>query len=183
MIVLACWIVFFAYWWISARRVKAIAERIPLSAALAYRLPLLLGIILVSVKWLPQPLLIQLTPVSPWSVYAGYVLCILGLLFTVWARRILGGNWSSEVTFKEGHELIQAGPYRFVRHPIYTGILTMLLGTVLCEGRLGSWLGFLSIGVAFWIKLNHEERLLLRHFPEAYPGYRKRVKALVPFVI
>jgi protein-S-isoprenylcysteine O-methyltransferase Ste14 len=183
MIILTCWIIFLLYWWVSARKVKAIAERIPLSAALAYRTPLLLGIILISVRWLPRPLLIQLTPLTLWTVYFGYGLCVAGLFFTAWARRILGGNWSSEVTFKQGHELIQAGPYRFVRHPIYTGILAMLLGTVLCIGTLSAWLGFFSIGPAFWIKLNQEERLLLRHFPDSYPAYKARVKALVPFII
>jgi protein-S-isoprenylcysteine O-methyltransferase Ste14 len=183
MIIPACWILFLVYWAISARSVKATSERQPLSAALAYRTPLLLGVILITVRWLPRPLMTQLTPVSPWTLDLGHVLCVLGLFFTFWARRTLGGNWSSEVTFKQGHELIQAGPYRFVRHPIYTGLLVMLLGTVFCLGTVSSWVGFFSIGLAFWIKLNQEERLLLRHFPDSYPAYKARVKALVPFVI
>jgi protein-S-isoprenylcysteine O-methyltransferase Ste14 len=108
---------------------------------------------------------------------------VFGLFVAIWSRRILAGNWSSEVTFKQGHELIQTGPYRFVRHPIYTGILLMCLGTVISAGRIHCWLGVVIIFAGFWIKLNQEESLLLRHFPGDYPSYRSRVKALVPFVI
>ena len=95
----------------------------------------------------------------------------------------LAGNWSSDVTFKQGHELIRTGPYKLVRHPIYTGLLTMSLGTATEIGQLHSWLSILVTAVGFWIKLRQEERLLLRHFPEDYPHYQKHVKALVPFVI
>jgi hypothetical protein len=93
------------------------------------------------------------------------------------------GNWSATVTFKQGHELVQAGPYRFVRHPIYTGILLMILSSAIVQGRLQSWLGFLIMCAGFWIKLKQEESLMLRHFPDEYPAYRARVKALVPFLI
>jgi protein-S-isoprenylcysteine O-methyltransferase Ste14 len=101
----------------------------------------------------------------------------------IWSRRTLAGNWSSDVTFKQGHELIQNGPYRFTRHPIYTGILFMALGTAVAGGLLRCWLGFLLFFAALWIKLSQEEALLLRHFPETYPSYRTRVKALIPFII
>ena len=113
----------------------------------------------------------------------GGLICVLGLFGTLWARRTLAGNWSSDVTFKQGHELIRRGPYRFVRHPIYTGILTMCLGTAVEIGRLRGWLALPLMIVAFWIKLKQEESLLLRHFPYECSDYRKQVKALVPFVI
>lgn len=102
---------------------------------------------------------------------------------TIWARKILAGNWSSDVTLKQGHELVKAGPYRFVRHPIYTGLLLMCLGAAIDIGLLRAWLGVALVFVGFWIKLNQEETLMLRHFPDDYPTYRKQVKALVPFVI
>ena len=106
---------------------------------------------------------------------------MLGLLVTLWARWTLAGNWSSDVTFKQGHELIRRGPYRFVRHPIYTGLLMMCLGTAIEIGH--SRLAGLLVAAAFWIKLKQEERLLLRHFPDEYPAYQKQVKAIVPFLI
>ena len=107
-------------------------------------------------------------------------LCVGGLAVAFWARATLAGNWSSNVTFKKNHELIQTGPYRWARHPIYTGLLLMALGTALISARLGSWLGLLLMTLGFWIKLKYEEELMLRHFPDTYPGYQKRVKALVP---
>ena len=87
------------------------------------------------------------------------------------------------MTFKQDHEWIERGPYRFARHPIYTGMLLLCVGTALARGRLGAWVGVGLFCVGLWIKLRQEEALMLRHFPDEYPGYRKRVKALVPFVV
>ena len=70
-----------------------------------------------------------------------------------------------------------------MRHPIYTGLLVMCLGTALDIGKFRCWLALPLMTTAFWIKLKQEERLMLRHFPEQYPAYKKQVKALVPFVI
>jgi protein-S-isoprenylcysteine O-methyltransferase Ste14 len=124
-----------------------------------------------------------LTPHTDGFLVVGSLVCGFGLFVTVWARRTLAGNWSSDVTFKQNHELVQSGPYQFARHPIYTGLLVMCLGTAIEVGRLRCWLAIVVIGIGFWIKLSQEERLLLRHFPEAYPAYRKQVKALIPFVL
>ena len=87
------------------------------------------------------------------------------------------------MTFKHGHELIRRGPYRLVRHPIYTGLLVMALGTALDVGQLRCWLALPLMAAAFLIKLRQEEKLLLQHFPQEYPIYKRQVKALVPFVI
>ena len=122
-------------------------------------------------------------PHTNWARVAGAVICVFGLWVTIWARRTLAGNWSSDVTFKQGHELIRTGPYRFVRHPIYTGLLVMCLGTAVEIGQLRCWLGLIVVFVGFWIKLSQEEQLLMRHFPDEYPLYRKQVKALVPWLI
>ena len=182
-IVLACWIIFVAYWVISARRVKAIVERQSLWFSLVRRIPLGMSYFLMANWDLPPPLNRFVTPHAHWVRVAGDLVCVLGLFVALWARRTLAGNWSSDVTFKQGHELIRRGPYQFVRHPIYTGILTMCLGTAIEIGRLRGWLALPLMATAFWLKLNQEERLLLRHFPEEYPTYQKQVKALVPFLI
>ncbi len=105
------------------------------------------------------------------------------MLFGIWARRTIGGNWSSVVTLKQDHELVTNGPYRYVRHPIYTAILTMFLGTAVATGQLGGFLGLALCSLSMWIKLRQEEKLMMRHFPQQYPAYRARVKALVPFVL
>jgi protein-S-isoprenylcysteine O-methyltransferase Ste14 len=112
------------------------------------------------------------------------VIAGIGLFVALWARASLGTNWSADVVFKERHELIERGPYRFVRHPIYTGVLLMLFGTVILSGRL---MGLILLGISIVglsVKARREERLLTRRFPEAYRRYRAKVKAaIIPFVI
>jgi protein-S-isoprenylcysteine O-methyltransferase Ste14 len=182
-IITACWIIFLAYWVISALKVKKIAENQSLPSALAHRIPLGLGWFLMVFRGWPPPMNRMLTPHTDGFLAAGAVVCVAGLFVTLWARWTLAGNWSSDVTFKENHELVRTGPYRFARHPIYTGLLLMCLGAAIDTGHLRSWLAMVVVGIGFWIKLSQEERLLLRHFPDTYPAYRKQVKALVPFVL
>jgi protein-S-isoprenylcysteine O-methyltransferase Ste14 len=179
-IILGCWIVFFVYWIISAFGVKRIAERQSLAANLAHRIPVALGYWLLAFFQMPPWLKVQVIPRTDFTMAIGAAICVAGLFVTIWARITLAGNWSSDVTFKQDHELIRAGPYRYVRHPIYTGLLLMALGTAIVATQLHCWLGVLAFGAGFWIKLCQEERLLLRHFPDQYPQYQKEVKALIP---
>ena len=96
---------------------------------------------------------------------------LAGTALAIWARLTLGRNWSAEVTFKEDHELIESGPYALVRHPIYSGLLLMALGTVIHDGRaLGVGL-FAALCAALWWKARQEEQIIGRHFPEAYRDY------------
>jgi protein-S-isoprenylcysteine O-methyltransferase Ste14 len=182
-IILGCWIAFVVYWFISAQRVKAIAEKQSLPSALRHRLLVAGGWWLLAYQRFPPPLNSPVTPRTDLTQVIGAVICVAGILVTIWARRILAGNWSSDVTFKQGHELIKAGPYRFVRHPIYSGLLLMCLGTAIDIGQVRGWLGLVLVFSGFWVKLRQEETLLLRHFPDTYPAYRKEVKALVPFIL
>jgi protein-S-isoprenylcysteine O-methyltransferase Ste14 len=178
-----CWIVFAVYWLVSAFRQRAVAERQPWSSQILHRLPVYVGaaLFLWPVRnrpwdmWLPWP--------QPACAYVGAAICALGLAIAIWARWTLAGNWSSNVTFKQGHELIVRGPYRFVRHPIYTGLLLMGLGTAVGQTRAGGLVGVLFWFAGFWIKLRQEEELMTRHFPSEYPAYKSRVKALIPFVL
>ena len=108
---------------------------------------------------------------------------IAGVAFTVWARITLGRNWSPEVAFKQDQELIESGPYAIVRHPIYTGLLVMALGTVMNYGQASGFVLFALLCVGVWLKSRQEEKLMTDHFPDAYPDYKHRVRALVPFVL
>ena len=182
-IILACWITFIVYWIVSSARTKVVAERQSLLSALAHRIPVGLGWwMLAFPKW-PPPMNWTVVSRSGSMLLLGAAVCVYGLCFTIWARRTLAGNWSSDVTFKQDHELIKTGPYRFVRHPIYTGLLIMSLGTAIEIGQLHCWLSAPVTALGFWIKLSQEERLLFRHFPNEYPAYQKQVKALVPFIL
>jgi len=183
LIILGCWVIFVAYWLVRAFGQKATAERQGLFSALAHRIPLGLCYFLLVIPILPPPLNRVLISRQDWVLAMGAAICVFGLFVTLWARRTLAGNWSSDVTFKRDHELVKNGPYQFVRHPIYTGILLMCLGTAIDIGRLRGGLALLLMTAAFWIKLKQEERLMLRHFPNEYPAYQKQVKALVPFLI
>jgi protein-S-isoprenylcysteine O-methyltransferase Ste14 len=119
------------------------------------------------------------TPVSVLSV----ALVIAGLAFTVWARLTLGANWSGAVTFKQDHELVERGPYALVRHPIYTGLLAMMLGTALIYAEAFGLVLFGAGVVVLFLKSRTEEQLMTSHFPDEYPSYRRRVKALIPYVL
>jgi len=95
----------------------------------------------------------------------------------------LGSNWSADPSIKEGHELIERGPYRLVRHPIYSGFLLALAGTGLGSGRV---MHLYIVGISLMgmcLKLRIEESLMLRQFPQAYREYMRRTKALIPFVL
>ena len=110
------------------------------------------------------------------------ILCVAGLAFCIWARITLGSNWSGTITLKEKHELIVRGPYRLVRHPIYTGLLAMVFATVIVVGHVAGIIGATLVFVSFWIKLSAEEEVMLKQFPDQYAAYRQRVRRLIPFI-
>jgi protein-S-isoprenylcysteine O-methyltransferase Ste14 len=118
-----------------------------------------------------------------WIVWLGLLLTIAGLLFACWARVVLGRNWSGVVQLKQDHELIEAGPYHYVRHPIYSGLLLAFLGTALMIGEWRALLAAAIIAISFWRKLRLEERWLGEYFGAAYADYMRRVKALVPGIL
>ena len=121
---------------------------------------------------------------SPDGIVAllGLGLTLTGCGFAIWARVILGANWSGRVTVKKDHALVTTGPYALARHPIYTGLSVATLGTAL---GFGAWRGVLAVVIillALLIKMSQEERLMNQTFPVEYPAYRRRVKALIPGV-
>jgi protein-S-isoprenylcysteine O-methyltransferase Ste14 len=119
---------------------------------------------------------------NPIVQVVGVILFVSGLGLAVWARIYLGRNWGMPMTQKDEPELVTSGPYRFVRHPIYSGLLLAILGTALATNIY--WLialGVMEIYFAYSAKV--EERLLTTSFPTAYPGYRAKTKMLIPFVV
>jgi len=176
-----CWAIFFLFWIVAAFFVKPTFERVTSSTAILARIALSIGIFLLVARrgsLLPFSAL----PPTPLRSVGGDVVCVLGLLLALWARITLGRNWSASVTFKKGHELIRTGPYARVRHPIYSAVLLMIIGTTIFFGRIE---GIILVAVAiagFWMKLRAEERLMTTHFPTEYPTYKAQTKALIPFV-
>jgi protein-S-isoprenylcysteine O-methyltransferase Ste14 len=105
-----------------------------------------------------------------------------GIALAIWARVILGRNWGMPTTQKEDPELVTTGPYRFVRHPIYSGILLGVLGTALATNLIGLIVVAL-LGAYFYYSASVEEKNLTATFPTDYPAYRTRTKMLIPFIL
>src|SRR6266496_6196782 len=151
---------------------------------LGYVIPILVGGYLVfKGHRLSDPLNLRVIPHVDALAWIGVVLCIAGLAFCIWARFTLGRNWSGVVTLKGGHELITRGPYSLVRHPIYTGLLTMFIATVIVLGHVAGIIALPLVFVSIWIKLRYEEKLMLQKFPDQYAVYQRRVKPLIPFIL
>jgi protein-S-isoprenylcysteine O-methyltransferase Ste14 len=112
----------------------------------------------------------------------GVVVFATGIALAVWARTYLGRNWGMPTTQKDDPELVTTGPYRFVRHPIYTGILFGVLGTALVTNLVGVIIVAI-LGAYFYYSASVEEKNLTATFPTAYPAYRASTKMLIPFVL
>lgn len=182
-LILWVWAAWALYWVVSAFGNKAARRREPLGSRIAYALPLVLGAALLAWRGAPwaSMLSLRLWPRSILLYWVGLAVLVAGLGFSVWARVHLGRNWSGAVTVKEDHELIRSGPYGYVRHPIYTGILTGVIGTVICSGTVRAALALLIIAVALIRKLRTEEALMRETFPGQYEQYCEEVPPLVPF--
>jgi protein-S-isoprenylcysteine O-methyltransferase Ste14 len=178
------WVAWLLYWWAAARDVKVTRRRETIASRLGHVLPLVIAAWMIAASRLPADLLGGRFLPATLPVYLfGVAVLAAGLAFTVWARVVLGRNWSGTVTLKEGHELIRSGPYRFVRHPIYTGLLVAFAGSAIARGE---WRGLVALAIAFfalWRKLKLEERWLGETFGEAYERYRADVPALIPFLL
>jgi len=178
-IIFVLWLVFILYWIISAIGVKKNIHSKEWQHDAGIRILLvIIVIVLLQLGSYWQFLGYQFSQ----NIQAfGVVLCVLGIAFAIWARAHLGKNWSGTPSMKEGHELVTSGPYRFVRHPIYTGMLFALLGSAFVGGII--WLAIFVILVAnFLYRIPVEERYMMQLFPDAYPEYKKRTKELIPFV-
>jgi|SRR5882672_4379288 len=175
----ACWIAFFALWFVLAvRRNTGRSTQSPGSIWL--RLVLVAAALLGGV-------LISRFPELTFGRYAssiagaGCALCVAGLVFGAWARVAIGRSWGMPMTLHEKPELVTAGPYGFVRHPIYTGLSAMAVGTTLVYPVMVLWC--VAMLTYLIISARREERDMALRFPDTYPAYSQRSKMLVPFVL
>ena len=118
---------------------------------------------------------------DPWLAAVGLILFGLGLSFAIWARVHLGRNWGTPMTQKNEPELVTSGPYRMVRHPIYSGILLATIGTAVALNW--RWLAVVALAAIYFVySATVEERYLAEQFPDSYAAYKRSTKMLVPFV-
>jgi protein-S-isoprenylcysteine O-methyltransferase Ste14 len=181
--ILLCWGIFVAYFAATAFAVKRTVEKQD------WKWRLILGAVVVAAVILIRRggALSAYTGAVLWpsTVVIGVIADVVtlgGLAVVLWARYVLGENWSGSPAIKENHELIERGPYAYVRHPIYSGLLVMILGAAILYGRVSGFALLVAAFIGIGFKAFQEERLLTRHFPTAYPEYRARVKALIPFM-
>ncbi len=174
---LVLWLSWAAYWIIAARST-------PRSASLersASRF-LHLGAALISLLLLlTKPLQIEI-PGGLLVSLVGDLVTGLGLVIAIGARVHLGANWSGRIELKDGHRIVRTGPYGWVRHPIYSGIVVAITGSALASGELTALLAPAIMLAAYLRKIRMEETVLLRTFGTEHEAYRREVKALVPFV-
>lgn len=174
------WLLFVAYWFVSAGWAKRIKVKEPIAVRFAYR-PIVVAAAFIWIipNRIPS-LQYPLWPENRITFFTGAAVMLAGLAFAVWARVHLGRNWSASVAIKEDHHLIRSGPYGLVRHPIYTGILTAILGTAIAAGRINLVIAFFLFFLGFWLKSRFEETFMVQTFGDQYIQYRKEVPALVP---
>jgi protein-S-isoprenylcysteine O-methyltransferase Ste14 len=175
---LAEWSLFGCYWSAAAKNASPAKSSESRSSRRVHELlvNLALLLIIVPVPGLGQRFLLH----ASFVVWAGLGIQTASAALGIWARRHLGSNWSGEITIKVDHRLIRSGPYRFVRHPIYTAMLGMFFGTALVFGGLHAVLGFATVAFAYWRKIRLEEANLRTAFGPAYEAYRRGTWALVP---
>jgi protein-S-isoprenylcysteine O-methyltransferase Ste14 len=179
--VTALWLVWLVYWIIAAIGAKPTRRREGIASRLSHVVPLVLGIVLLSLPHAPAAWLgLRYLPQTEGWFWLGFCLVAFGIAFSVAARLSLGGNWSGTVTLKQDHELIRSGPYHWVRHPIYTGLLLAVLGSAITQGECRSLIAVALIAGALLRKIAIEERFLAVQFGAAYARYRDEVPALVP---
>ena len=119
-------------------------------------------------------------PEIPAVLWIGVLLTALGVGISVWARLSLGANWSGMVTLKKGHELVRKGLYRWIRHPIYTGILLGFVGTALIKGHVRGWVGLAILWTSFYFKARREERFLRQEFGEGFEEHARQTGMFLP---
>jgi protein-S-isoprenylcysteine O-methyltransferase Ste14 len=175
------WIAWLLSWIVAALWANRTEKRAMNAAIVVHRVAVLAGAALMT-PWAAR----RLHMWALWHVgYAGaWVLVLLtlaGLLFTWWARIHLGRLWSGSITRKEGHRVIDTGPYALVRHPIYTGLIFALFASAIAQATISGLAGATLIAFGLWLKARVEERFLTAELgADAYGAYRRRVPMLVP---
>ncbi|HEX4005198.1 MAG TPA: isoprenylcysteine carboxylmethyltransferase family protein [Acidobacteriaceae bacterium] len=180
----AVWAAYLVYWQIAAAGAKPTQRLESAASRITRAIFFLAAIALLCLPYIPIPWLYRHFPAPALAAFwIGAAITVAGMFFAIWARRHIGSNWSRSVTIKQNHELITSGPYAFVRHPIYTGLLFAFLGTAIATTQVRGLLAFALVFIPLWYKLRLEEKWMRTQFGETYVAYSRRVAALVPFLL
>jgi protein-S-isoprenylcysteine O-methyltransferase Ste14 len=172
------WIVFWIYWLAMSAGVKAGQTRWGQFAGFRVGL-IIIVLLLLRLRLLKSR---SLVVHSPLLLGIGLAIWVLGLALAIWARVYIGRNWGMPMSRKDNPELVTSGPYRSIRHPIYTGILLAMVGTTVAVSLY--WLiAVVVIGGYFIFSAVNEERYMTEQFPDSYPPYKRSTKMLIPFIL
>jgi len=176
-----CWAAWAILWAAMAFFSKSNKRRESPGQRLQHVIPAMLGFLLLFREGVGSPWFTRaIFPDDPVLMLVCVALTMLGLLFSVWARLALGSNWSGTVTIKANHQLIRRGPYRFIRHPIYTGMLTALLATAITQRLVSGILGFAVVFFALYRKALREESFLSQEFGDAFAEHQRHTGMFLP---
>jgi protein-S-isoprenylcysteine O-methyltransferase Ste14 len=171
-----CWTTLNVYWAVASRHLQlAPGGRflwlVSLGEFLLYALPL--GSV---------PILgFRLVPRTPAIELLGAALSVFGMGVAIWSRHILAGSWNSNIALRDGHALVQRGPYAILRHPIYCGFMMLIVGLILALLEVRALVLLLDLAV-FFRRIKPEEKILREKYPETYPAYAQRVRRLIPCI-
>ena len=174
-----CWGIFIIVWSLGAiynlfKAPTVIQRRFPYDGLIA-------GVLVwVVMQYTPPGYWTFITFHVPWLQMVGTVLLIASTMYILWARFVIGKMWASHAVVKEGHKMVTTGPYRFTRHPIYSGLFGMILGSAISLGHGLIFLGFIIALLIFMNRIRVEENLMISTFGDQYIQYKKRVPQLIP---
>jgi protein-S-isoprenylcysteine O-methyltransferase Ste14 len=176
LVILVAWAAFWIYWLVASADVKKGRTRWGRFAGIRVAVVVIVLLLVRAGAFKGQA-----TTSDPWREGIGLAIVASGLAFAVWARIYLGRNWGAPMSQKVDPDLVTTGPYRRVRHPIYSGIILAMVGTAVAV----SWYGLIAVALAgtyFVYSAVTEERYMMRFFPDAYPDYKRSTKMFTPFV-
>ena len=177
VVIFVGWIAFWVYW-LAAAATGTKAGRTQWGQFAGVRVALVLIVLLLVRATIFRG---QTFTNDPWLQCIGLAMFLSGSILAIWARRYLGRNWGTPMSEKADPELVTTGPYRRIRHPIYTGILLAMIGTAVAVNWY--WLIVAVVTGAYFVySAVMEERYMTDVFPDAYPNYRRSSKMLVPFI-
>jgi protein-S-isoprenylcysteine O-methyltransferase Ste14 len=178
VVLTVCWLAFWIFWLAAATGAKASRRGPGWRRFAGARVALLIVIVFLArdLGFRARP-----TSVSPVLAGIGLALFAAGLALAIWARLYIGRNWGMPMSRREEPQLVTTGPYRKVRHPIYSGIILALVGTTLAT-TLYALIAVVVVGGYFIYSATQEETFLAQEFPDSYPAYKHSTKMLIPYL-
>ncbi len=175
------WLVWALCWLAAAWQNKKPRAREPWHTRIRYQLVVTGGIALMMIG-VPRDDEMGVMPRGTGLNVVCILLVGLGLGWALYARHHLGRNWSGTVQLKEDHSLIRSGPYRYSRHPIYTGLLLGFIGLGLFFDNLIQIPAIALVVIGFRMKIAREEAFMGDAFGSTYDDYKRHARMLIPYI-